>query len=349
MPSLQSRSATLLPAQTIIDLIPGIALAAVVAMVAYLGSQLFALILAVPAMVLALLIGIPLNPIASGPIFRPGISFCVRVILRCAVALLGLRIALSDITSLGFKVALLVVAALSLTVVSGFLIARWTRQPPGFGALAGVATAICGASATLAVSAVVPHYPDKQRDVVFIVIAVNALSTFAMVAYPAFCSFLGLDAQMTGVLLGATIHDVAQVVGAGYSVSEETGNTAVIVKLFRVFLLLPVVLAVGWYLSRNAAEQSEARVPVPVFAIMFLVLCALNSVAPQIPGFMPLFQPLKHALSQLSTWGLLIAIAALGLDTSIKAVAQLNWKHFVTMLGTTMVIFTIVAAGLLLF
>ena len=90
-----------------------------------------------------------------------------------------------------------------------------------------------------------------------------------MVAYPPLC-VLRLEPQTTGVMLGATIHDMAQVVGAGYAVSEPVGNTAVIAKLFRVFLLLPVVLAVGWWFTRTGAQHGDAKVPVPVFALAFL-------------------------------------------------------------------------------
>ena len=102
------------------------------------------------------------------------------------------------------------------------------------------------------------------------VVAVNALATVAMLIYPPLCILFGFDAQTTGVMLGGTIHDVAQVVGAGYAVSGGVGNTAVIVKLFRVFLLLPMVLGVGWYFTRIGMRHGEAHVPVPVFAIVFL-------------------------------------------------------------------------------
>ena len=104
-----------------------------------------------------------------------------------------------------------------------------------------------------------------------------------MVVYPPICILLGFDAQTTGVMLGATIHDVAQVVGAGYAVSEPIGNTAVIVKLFRVFLLLPVVLGIGWYFTRLGIKHGQPRVPVPVFALVFLALCLLNSALPLSP------------------------------------------------------------------
>src|SRR5215510_10174967 len=104
-----------------------------------------------------------------------------------------------------------------------------------------------------------------------------------MLLYPSLCILIGFDAQTTGVMLGATIHDVAQVVGAGYAVSEPVGNTAVIVKLFRVFLLLPVVLAIGWYFARGGAATGDAKVPIPVFALVFLALCLINSAMPSLP------------------------------------------------------------------
>jgi uncharacterized membrane protein YadS len=120
------------------------------------------------------------------------------------------------------------------------------------------------------------------------------------------------------------------------------------VKLFRVFLLLPVVLAIGWYFTRLGTAQRYVRVPVPVFALVFLVLCLVNSLAPSVPAAAPLYAPVKAALGVFSTWGLLIAIAALGLDTSPAAVAKLGWRHVATVSGTTVLILIFVTAGLLM-
>ncbi len=239
-------------------------------------------------------------------------------------------------------------ASMLATLVSGFIFARWYGRGPGFGALVGVGTAVCGASATLAASTVVPDYPGKQADIAFVVVAVNALATIAMLVYPPLCILLGFDAQSTGVMLGGTIHDVAQVVGAGYAVSVPVGNTAVIVKLFRVFLLLPVVLGVGWHFTRMGLKHGEARVPLPVFGIVFLVLCVLNSVVPLLPSLLPAYAPVKSMLSEASTWGLLLAIGALGLGTSVKTIVGLGWRHITTVLGSSAVIFAILTGGLLL-
>ena len=261
--------------------LPGLVLAALVAVAAVMAGPFVAKLLPVPAMVIALVIGITLNPLAWRPKFAPGIAFCLRTILPWAVALLGLRIALGDIAALGPATAILVVAAMALTIAAGVVLARACGQGPAYGALAGAGTAVCGASATLATSILIPDYKGKEADVAFVVVAVNALSTAAMVVYPLICSYVGFGQQHTGVMLGATIHDVAQVVGAGYAVSETVGNTAVIVKLFRVFLLFPVVLAIGAWFARPAiaAGTATGKIPIPVFALVFVALSVVNSIA----------------------------------------------------------------------
>jgi uncharacterized membrane protein YadS len=139
----------------------------------------------------------------------------------------------------------------------------------------------------LATSTAVPDYEGKKADIAFVVVAVNALATLAMLIYPPLCFLLGFDGQTTSVMLGGTIHDAAQVVGAGYAVSSAAGNTAVIVKLFRVFLLLPMVLGVGWYFTRIGMLHGEAHVP--VFAIVFLLLCLVISAVPLMPSLAPVY------------------------------------------------------------
>jgi uncharacterized integral membrane protein (TIGR00698 family) len=329
-------------------LAPGIILSALVAAIGYIAAPFVAKAVPIPSMVIALVVGIALNPLAARPAVQPGMNFCVKTLLRWAVALLGLRIGLGEIAALGLQTAVLIVVSMAVTVVSGFVFAHWYGRSAGFGALVGVGTAVCGASATLATSTVVPEYKGKAADIAFVVVAVNALATLAMLVYPPLCIVLGFDAQTTGVMLGGTIHDVAQVVGAGYAVSEPAGNTAVIVKLFRVFMLLPVVLSVGWYFTRMGMRHGEAHVPVPVFAIVFLLLCVLNSGMPLVPSWLPVYAPIKSVLVEISTWGLLLAIGALGLGTSVKTIIGLGWRHITTVLGATAVIFAVVTGGLVL-
>jgi uncharacterized integral membrane protein (TIGR00698 family) len=333
---------------------PGIALSAAVAIVAALLEPVIARLFkagfgwsyTLPAIVIALFIGIALHGIANRPQFQPGIAYCVKKLLRIAIGLLGLRIAIGDIIGLGLGTALLVVLSMVATIVAGFWLARLFDRDEGYGALAGAATAVCGASATLATATALPDYKNKEADTVFTVIAANAVSTIVMVLYPPLCIWLGLSALETGVMLGATIHDMAQVVGAGYAVSEPVGNAAVIVKLFRVFLLLPVVLIIGWWFTRTGAGHGSAKVPVPVFALVFLVLALVNSVVPGIPALADIYAPVKAILGEASRWGLLIAIGALGLGTSMAAVLQIGWRHVAVFTGTTLVILVVATAGI---
>ena len=327
----------------------GLALAAAVAVASVLAEPLVATVLksatgraiGIPAVVIALIVGMALHGVSQRPAFRPGITFAVKKLLRVAIALLGLRIAFGDIIALGIGTAFLVVGAMIATLLSGFLFARLFGRDEAYGALAGGATAVCGASAALATATVLPPDPKRDADTVFMVVAVNALSTVAMLAYPVLGTALGYDDRVMGIFLGATIHDVAQVVGAGYSVSEQAGASAVVVKLFRVFLLLPVVLAIGWWFASRGGGSGKANVPLPVFAIVFFLLALVNSV-----GAVP--AEIKTVAGEISRWGLLIAIGALGLGTSVQAVLAVGWRHVAVVCGTTLVILFVAIGGIAL-
>jgi uncharacterized integral membrane protein (TIGR00698 family) len=288
----------------------------------------------ITAQVIALLIGMVLHPVADRPAFTVGTTFAIKKILRWAIALFGLKIALADIIGLGLGTAVMVIVAMAVTLGSGVLFARLFGRGDLYGAIAGGAAAVCGASAALATASVLPHYKDRESDTAFVAITVNILATVAMVAYPPLCVLLGFGPRTTGIFLGATIHDVAQVVGAGYAVSDEAGNIATIVKLFRVFMLLPVVLGVGWWFSSQGGDSHRARVPIPIFAIMFLAFVIINTL-----GILPPL--LKSGLIEASRWGLLIAIASLGLNTSLGTILRVGPRHMLVVLGSSAVIFVI--------
>lgn len=341
---------------------PGIVLSLGVAVLAWaLAPQLKAVTggrVALPDMVVALMIGVLLFGIASKPVFQPGMVFCVKKLLRWAIGLLGLRVALGDILDLGLSTVVLVIASMVLTVASAIWLARALGRSDGFGALAGAANAVCGASAALATATVVPDYKEKAADVAFSVVMANAISTLVMLAYPPLCAWLGLNPLQTGLMLGGTIHDMAQVVGAGYAVSDDVGNAAVVVKLFRVFLLLPAVLLIGWWFVHGAKAAAaaggeihqKAKVPMPVFALVFLGLCLLNSLMAANPALSTAlhFPAIKFWLGEASKWGLLISIAALGLGTSFGAILQVGWRHAAVFLGATLVVLFIMTGGLMI-
>ena len=326
-------------------LFPGVALAILVALISNFLGPLILPMVSIPTLVIALIIGVFLQPWFSSSRYVPGFKFCVSRILRIAVALLGLRVALADIMDLGFFTGVIVLISMVLTISFGLWFAQILGLSRAFGALAGVATGVCGASAALATSTVLPDYEGKEADTVFVIIAVNLLSTFAMVIYPPVAYFFGFGDLKTGILLGGAIHDVAQVVGAGYSVNESVGAVSVTVKLFRVLLLLPVILIVGRIFLRPVGE---AKVPVPIFAFAFLLLCLLNSFIYLLPDLVSFYASFKSIAGTVSTWGLLIAIAALGLGTSVQTISKLGARHIFTVIGTTLIILASVIIGLLL-
>ena len=331
------------------DVAAGMMLAGVVSVVAMGVAPHMPKSFPVPAMVIALVIAIGLHTIGRNPVFQPGLKFCAGPLLKWAVALLGMRVAIGDIIDLGAPVAIMVVVSMTATIFAGIGLSKLLKQSIFFGILVGSATAVCGASAALATSTVLPNYKGRDTDVAFVAVGVNLLATIAMLIYPPLCIYLGFDDRTIGIMLGGTIHDVAQVVGAGYGVSDTAGNAAAIVKLFRVFLLLPVVLMVGWYVSQLIGKREEARVTLPTFAIVFLVLCIINSIFSSIPSISVDYQFVKSIAVELSTWGLLLALAAIGLNTSIKAIADLGWRHIANLLGTTAVILGVMTTSLIYF
>jgi uncharacterized integral membrane protein (TIGR00698 family) len=198
-----------------------------------------------------------------------------------------------------------------------------------FGMLTGGATAICGASAALALAAALPNHPQKERATLFTVIGVSALSTLAMILYPMIANWAALSPQEAGVFLGATIHDVAQVVGAGYSMSTETGDTATVVKLMRVAMLLPVIVCAALVTRVQGADPTGKRPPLlPMFAVGFLILACANST-----GWVPAL--IQTGVNELSRWCLVIAISALGMKTQLRELAAVGIKPILLMIGET--------------
>jgi uncharacterized integral membrane protein (TIGR00698 family) len=206
-----------------------------------------------------------------------------------------------------------------------------------FGALSGGSVAICGASAALAVASVLPRHAESERDTILTVVAVTALSTIAMILYPIFVVAIGLDHVHAGIFLGGTIHDVAQVVGAGYTVSQETGDIATYVKLLRVAMLLPVVLAISFTLTRAGAARASTPA-LPSFLIGFALLVVLNSV-----GLIP--KLIVDLFGDFSRWCLVAAIAALGMKTSFKDLFAVGWRPIGLMLCETLWIAGLVLAS----
>lgn len=299
-----------------------------------------------PAMLMALLLGIAFHFLAEDGPCRPGIEFTARSVLRFGVALLGARISVELMVGLGTHLIAVVIGAVVLTILFGLLGARLLGRGWRFGVLTGGSVAICGASAAMAISAVLPRNEHSERNLIFTVLSVTVLSTVAMIAYPLLTQAFEFNDEVAGVFLGGTIHDVAQVVGAGFSVSDEAGEVATLVKLIRVAMLAPVVLVISVLVRRYGAGALEAgsegkRPPIlPVFVVGFLIFAALNSL-----GLIPAV--VVTAMSDLSRWALLVSIAAVGMKTSLKRILDVGGQAIALIVVETLFIATLVLIGVL--
>lgn len=317
----------------LLAILPGLLIALTVGAAANFVSQAYG----GPVMLLALLIGMSLNFLSEEQRALPGLRFATKPVLQVGVALLGLRIAFGDIAALGVETLVLVIVGVLATIGAGVLLARWFGRSGTFGLLAGGATAICGASAALAISSALPQSRERDRETAFVIVIVTTLSTIAMVLYPVLAHALGFDDRTTGIMLGATIHDVAQVVGAGYAVSGEAGDAATVVKLFRVVLLLPMVFCIALLFRSSGSRLGISRLPVPLFAVAFAVLVAVHS-------FRLLPEAIERPLEELSRWCLLTAVAAIGIRTSIPDMLKMGGSAIAVPAGATIVLL-VLAAG----
>ncbi|CAG4883701.1 Membrane protein [Georgfuchsia toluolica] len=304
---------------------PGISISAVVAVAASFLSEHYR----APVMLFALLLGMAVNFLSDEGTCKPGIEFTAREVLRVGVALLGIRISFAQISALGWEPIILVMVSVLITILVSILAARVLGFKAIFGMLTGGATAICGASAALALSAALPSDPRKEQATLFTVIGISALSTIAMIAYPMIVQTMQLDPVQAGMFLGGTIHDVAQVVGAGYSMSTKTGDTATVIKLMRVAMLLPVILCTALFTRSRGAGEGGKRPPLfPWFGIGFLVFAAINSI-----GWIA--APIQNAGNEMSRWCLVIAISALGMKTHLKDILTVGFRPVALMVGET--------------
>ena len=305
---------------------PGVAVCGVVALAAGFLSDHYG----GPQLLYALLLGLALNFLAANALLGPGITFTSKTLLRVGVALLGARITLDQIADLGWQTGLMVVVAVAATIAFGLWLSTVIGSRRDEGWISAVAVSICGASAAMAVAAVLPQTKENEQYTLLTVVGVTLLSTLAMVLYPLLLTAADVPAIQAGVFLGGSIHDVAQVVAAGSLIGPQAGDTATVVKLFRVALLAPIILLVSVICRRQSTEAIANRPPlVPSFVIGFIVLviaCSIGWIEPLV----------REAASNASRAFLVAAIAAAGMRTQLSDLARLGWKPVMLLVGETL-------------
>jgi len=317
----------------------GVALCSIIAIIATIIATRYQ----APIILFALLLGLSLHSFYNHSTIQAGVNFCSRELLRLCVGLLGVRIAFADIVSLGITPPLIVMVSMVLTIIFGVLFSRILGLSKVFGVLSGGAVAVCGVSAAAAISTVLPNDKSQEKYFAFTVIGITTFSTLSMIFYPIVASYLGFSDELAGVFIGGAIHDVAQVVGAGYSISPEAGDVATYIKLLRVALLMPIVMMVFFvFKEKNSKMSGGVSAFIPGFLIMFFVLAFLKNV-----GVLPPW--LIDIIRSLSSYLLVIAIAAIGVKTSLKQVLSVGWRPVALMASETLFLAGLIIMGIMFF
>lgn len=260
----------------------------------------------VSPLLVVVLLGMLWRSVAPTPeVLQPGIRMAQRPILRWAVAGLGLRLSLGELVKIGGP-ALAVVAVSTFTaLLAGYFISRAFRIPRKLALLLSVGGAVCGASAVVAADSVVQ---GEKRDAPVALGVITLLGTVGIFIYPLIGRALGMNDFLFGVWDGASLHEMAQVVAAGFGMSDEAARVATVVKLARIALLAPIVLLLGAWLARSGTAGRANVAPVPWFLVVFVILAGVAS-----SGWIP--PALLDAGRRLDLWLLCVGMAGVGLVT----------------------------------
>lgn len=255
----------------------------------------------------------------------PGIQFCSKRILRIGIILYGFRLTFQNVVEVGIPAICIDAVIVTVTVCGGVLIGRLMKMDRGIALLTSVGSGICGAAAILGTESAIKVKPYKTAVAVSTVVI---FGTIAMFLYPILYrnGIVDLTPQEMGIYTGSTVHEVAHVVGAGNAMGKEVSDPAIIVKMIRVMMLVPVLLIISYSVMRAAVKSGDtggrAKISLPWFAILFLVVIGFNSLD-LLPAGMVDF------INTFDTFLLTMAMTALGAETSIDKFRKAGVKPFV--------------------
>ncbi|WLR51366.1 YeiH family protein [Bacillus tianshenii] len=306
----------------------GLALTIGVAIVASLTQKIEILEqMHVNALILAILLGMLIrNFIPFSERFMPGIQFSYKGLLRFAVVLLGFKLSIMQVFEVGLKGILLVTILVTAAFLFTIRVGKWLGLNVESSILIGTGCSICGASA---IAGIAPVIKAEERDVTFSVAAITVFGTISMILYPVIFRLFQWPELMYGVWTGASVHEVAQVVAAGFAIGDEAGKFATLVKLTRVLLLIPMILLLSvWKTKQEAGTGKNKKITVPWFVTGFILIVLLNSTG-------LISDASVSVINNATNFILLIAMAGLGLATSFSVVRKTGMKPIYLTLATT--------------
>lgn len=297
-----------------------------------------------PIILLGLLIGLALNFVAREPGTHAGLDFASRTCLRWGIVALGFQVTLAQVAAIGPWPFAALVCVMLVAFAAGVGGAAVSGQSRYAGILAGGATAICGASAALALYGIIGRDRLSQAQFALTLVGVSLASALAMSLYPAIAGELGLTDNQAGFLIGASIHDVAQAIGGGFTYSDAAGAEATIIKLSRVALLGPAMILVALWIGNSAVDVRQPmwrRITLPWFIVGFVALVAINST-----GVVPAtIQSLTMTASKAL---LLFAVIATAMRSDVTRIMELGWRAATPVVCATVASFMAALAALYL-
>ena len=294
----------------------------------YIGDMDFVKSLSLSPMIVGIVLGmLYANSLRNNlpDTWVPGIQFCSKRVLRFGIILYGFRLTFQNVLDVGLPAILIDAIVVTLTICGGVLVGKLLKMDKDIALLASVGSGICGAAAVLGAESAIKAKPYKTAVAVSTVVI---FGTLAMFVYPVLYrnGVFDLNPQQMGIYTGSTVHEVAHVVGAGNAMGPEVSNSAIIVKMIRVMMLVPVLLVISFFMMRAAMQSGEGssrgKINMPWFAILFLVVIAFNS-------FDLLPAGLVDFINTFDTFLLTMAMTALGAETSIDKFRKAGFKPFV--------------------
>ena len=310
-------------------LLPGLLLAGSLALPAYIGGRTMPLL---GGAVLAILLGIPLRAAwTPGARFTPGIDFAGKYVLQASIVLLGFSLDLGEAFAIGKASLNVTLVTLLLAFVAAWLLGKVLRVPAKLATLVGVGTAICGGSA---IAAVAPILRSDQHDTAFALSTIFLFNLVAVLVFPPLGHLLDMDAAQFGLWAGTAINDTSSVVAAGYAYDREAGDYAVIVKLARATMIVPICLALAGLVAWRAWRRQDGDGAglhlagiVPWFILWFIVASALRTA-----GLVPV--TLQAGLHAAGGMAMIAALAAIGLSADLRRMRATGPRPILLGLGT---------------
>ncbi|MBP3482242.1 MAG: YeiH family putative sulfate export transporter [Alistipes sp.] len=257
----------------------------------------------------------------------PGVLFCSKQILRAGIVLYGFRLTFQSVVAVGTAAIVIDCIIVAGTLLLGVVAGRLMKMDDDLALLTSTGSAICGAAAVLGAEPVIKNEPHKTAVAVSTVVIFGTLSMFL---YPAMwrAGILDLTPEEMGIYTGATLHEVAHVVGAGNAMADDAiADPAIIVKMIRVILLAPVLVVMSLALARKRKGKGKSsgktgKITIPWFAFGFLAVIGFNS-------FDLLPAAAVDTINSVDTFMLTMAMTALGCETSFDKFKKAGAKPFV--------------------